>query len=87
MGLSECAEEWWSGADGAWSGSELSPVRDEAAGVVGTAGADEASLRTLSAAIVQRQRSEAERGSLLDRVLAIGTRLHLNRHGLRININ
>lgn len=28
--LVECAEEWWSGAEGAgaWSGDELSPERD-----------------------------------------------------------
>lgn len=60
---------------GAWSGDELSPVRDEAA----ADDSERESLRNLSAAIANRQRSEAEdaeRGSLLDRVLAIGELLY-----------
>ncbi|XP_048479304.1 uncharacterized protein LOC119693644 isoform X2 [Plutella xylostella] len=90
----ECAEEWWSGAENAWSGSELSPVRDEPRDAPGEARdalrderderdedcsvSERESLRNLSAAIANRQRSEAEdveRGSLLDRVLSIDNRL------------
>ncbi|CAG9114726.1 unnamed protein product [Plutella xylostella] len=90
----ECLEEWWSGAENAWSGSELSPVRDEPRDAPGEARdalrddrderdedcsvSERESLRNLSAAIANRQRSEAEdveRGSLLDRVLSIDNRL------------
>ncbi|GBP14494.1 hypothetical protein EVAR_7773_1 [Eumeta japonica] len=77
----EYADDWWSGAEGAgaWSGEELSPVRDEPdAEPESTSVSERESLRNLSAAIVHRQRSEAEdaeRGSLLDRVLVIDNRL------------
>ncbi|XP_014370229.2 uncharacterized protein LOC106720161 [Papilio machaon] len=74
---------------GAWSGEELSPEREscaddrESAEVVegeSASASERESLRTLSAAIAQRQRSEAEaqeaeRGSLLERVLALDARL------------
>ncbi|KAJ8725846.1 hypothetical protein PYW08_004029 [Mythimna loreyi] len=96
----ECAEEWWSGAEGAgaWSGDELSPERDfyvddkdaESASV-----SERESLRTLSAAIAQRQRSEAEaeacdaalegeRGGVLQRALALDARLTRLLHALRL---
>lgn len=77
----DCTEEWWSGAEGAgaWSGEELSPVRDEPpTDGESPSERDSLSLRNLSAAIAHRQRSEAEdaeRGTLLDRVLAIDNRL------------
>ncbi|XP_063822187.1 nucleolin-like [Ostrinia nubilalis] len=83
----ECAEEWWSGAEGAegpaWSGDELSPEREsvdiDADKDPESASASERdSLRNLSAAIAQRHRSEAEdleRGSLLERVLTLDNRL------------
>ncbi|KPJ05075.1 hypothetical protein RR46_04191 [Papilio xuthus] len=74
---------------GVWSGEELSPERESCAddregGEGESASASEReSLRTLSAAIAQRQRSEAEaqeaqeaeRGSLLERVLSLDARL------------
>lgn len=75
------AEEWGAGA---WSGEELSPVRDEVAGagIDGEAGSvsERESLRNLSAAIAHRQRSEAEaeeaeREALLERVLRVDSRL------------
>ncbi|KAM3962989.1 microtubule-binding protein cornetto [Aphomia sociella] len=75
----ECAEEWWSG--GAWSGEELSPERescDDDRDTEAECASERDSLRQLSAAIAQRQRSEAEdgaRGALLDRVLALDERL------------
>ncbi|XP_045785321.1 uncharacterized protein LOC123880936 [Maniola jurtina] len=68
----ECAEEWWSGAEGAgaWSGEELSPERescgdgDKEAEGEGSAESqsmsERDSLRNLSAAIAARQRWEAE---------------------------
>ncbi|CAK1545168.1 unnamed protein product [Leptosia nina] len=77
----ECAEEWWSGA---WSGEELSPERDSFGDIdkdpESGSGSERESLRNLSAAIAQRQRSEAEaeeaaRGSLLDRVVLLDQRL------------
>ncbi|CAH2228998.1 jg900, partial [Pararge aegeria aegeria] len=70
--LLECAEEWWSGAEGAgaWSGEELSPERescgegDKEAEGEGSAESqsmsERDSLRNLSAAIAARQRWEAE---------------------------
>ncbi|XP_072943872.1 uncharacterized protein corn [Epargyreus clarus] len=85
----EYAEEWWSGAEGtgAWSGEELSPERESCGdndkeGESGSV-SERSSLRTLSAAIAARHRSEAEaeageeaaRGALLDRVLALDARL------------
>ncbi|CAB3235046.1 unnamed protein product [Arctia plantaginis] len=86
----ECAEEWWSGAEGAgaWSGDELSPERDfcvdDKEGESASASERE-SLRTLSAAICARQRSEAEaaaadaldaeRGGVLTRALQLDARL------------
>ncbi|PZC81673.1 hypothetical protein B5X24_HaOG212117 [Helicoverpa armigera] len=90
----ECAEEWWSGAEGAgaWSGDELSPERDyytdDKDGESASASERE-SLRTLSAAIAQRQRSEAEetaceaRGGVLARALALDARLSRLLHALR----
>ncbi|XP_052737496.1 uncharacterized protein LOC112044118 isoform X2 [Bicyclus anynana] len=68
----ECAEEWWSGAEGAgaWSGEELSPEREscgdgekEAEGegsAESQSMSERDSLRNLSAAIAARQRWEAE---------------------------
>ncbi|XP_068629775.1 uncharacterized protein corn isoform X3 [Battus philenor] len=97
----ECLEEWWSGAEGcegnegneyagAWSGEELSPEResygDDREGESASASERE-SLRNLSAAIAQRQRSEAEdaeRGSLLERVLALDARLSELLRALRL---
>lgn len=95
----ECAEEWWSGAEGAgaWSGDELSPERDfyldDKDGESASASERE-SLRTLSAAIAQRQRSEAEaeagdaldaeRGAVLSRALALDARLSRLLHALRL---
>ncbi|XP_050559182.1 uncharacterized protein LOC118266793 [Spodoptera frugiperda] len=80
----ECAEEWWSGAEGAgaWSGDELSPERDfyvddkepESASV-----SERESLRALSAAITARQRCEEggarARGAVLQRALWLDARL------------
>ncbi|XP_063620481.1 plectin-like isoform X2 [Cydia splendana] len=82
----ECAEEWWSGAEagGAWSGEELSPER-ESCDPDSTSERD--SLRNLSAAIAQRHRSEAEdaeRGTLLERVLALDNRLSELLRALRL---
>ncbi|XP_061712562.1 uncharacterized protein LOC133521549 isoform X2 [Cydia pomonella] len=84
----ECAEEWWSGAEagGAWSGEELSPERESCEP---ESASERDSLRNLSAAIAQRQRSEAEaedaeRGSLLERVLALDTRLSELLRALRL---
>ncbi|XP_022120450.2 uncharacterized protein LOC110996880 isoform X2 [Pieris rapae] len=77
----ECAEEWWSGA---WSGEELSPERDSFGDIdkdpESNSGSERESLRNLSAAIAQRQRSEAEaeeaaRGCLLDKVVLLDQRL------------
>ncbi|CAH2073420.1 unnamed protein product, partial [Iphiclides podalirius] len=97
----ECLEEWWSGAEGgegnegnecagAWSGEELSPEResygDDRDGESASA-SERDSLRNLSAAIAQRQRSEAEdaeRGSLLERVLALDARLSELLRALRL---
>ncbi|XP_059057044.1 uncharacterized protein LOC131850724 [Achroia grisella] len=77
----EYAEEWWSGAEGAgaWSGEELSPERESCDDdrEDGEWCVERESLRQLSAAIVQRQRSEAEdaeRGALLSRVMALDDR-------------
>ncbi|KAL0842325.1 hypothetical protein ABMA28_014453 [Loxostege sticticalis] len=83
----ECLEEWWSGAEGAegpaWSGDELSPERDSVdidpdKDPESASASERDSLRNLSFAIAQRHRSEAEdleRGSLLERVLALDNRL------------
>ncbi|XP_022819474.1 uncharacterized protein LOC111351669 [Spodoptera litura] len=78
----ECAEEWWSGAEGAgaWSGDELSPERDfyvddkepESASV-----SERESLRALSAAITARRCEETSRarGAVLQRALWLDARL------------
>ncbi|XP_075969868.1 microtubule-binding protein cornetto isoform X2 [Anticarsia gemmatalis] len=95
----ECAEEWWSGAEGAgaWSGDELSPERDfyvEDKDGESASASERESLRTLSAAIAARQRSEAEadacdaldseRGGVLARALALDARLSRLLHALRL---
>ncbi|CAG4988427.1 unnamed protein product [Parnassius apollo] len=97
----ECLEEWWSGAEGcegaegnefagAWSGEELSPEREsygEDREGESASASERESLRNLSAAITQRQRSEAEdaeRGSLLERVLALDARLSELLRALRL---
>ncbi|XP_045445686.1 rootletin [Melitaea cinxia] len=78
----ECAEEWWSGAEGAgaWSGDELSPERESCGDLDKDTESGPKSLRALSAAIAARQRWEAAgeraaRGALLERVLALDARL------------
>ncbi|RVE44428.1 hypothetical protein evm_010905 [Chilo suppressalis] len=79
----ECAEEWWSGAEGAgaWSGDELSPEQESVGDdreAESASASERESLRNLSAAIAQRQRSEAEdaeRGSLVERVVSLDARL------------
>ncbi|XP_013195668.2 nuclease SbcCD subunit C [Amyelois transitella] len=89
----EYAEEWWSGAEGtgAWSADELSPERescpDHDKEPESASASERDSLRLLSAAIAQRQRSEAEdleRGSLLERVLALDNRLSELLRALRL---
>ncbi|XP_049867439.1 uncharacterized protein LOC126367758 [Pectinophora gossypiella] len=89
----EYAEEWWSGAEGAgaWSGDELSPERESCPDVdkdgESASVSERDSLRNLSAAIAHRQRSEAEdaeRGSLLERVLALDNRLSELLRALRL---
>ncbi|XP_047988615.1 uncharacterized protein LOC125228189 isoform X2 [Leguminivora glycinivorella] len=84
----ECAEEWWSGAEagGAWSGEELSPERESCEPDPDST-SERDSLRNLSAAIAQRHRSEAEdaeRGTLLERVLALDNRLSELLRALRL---
>ncbi|XP_053625657.1 nuclease SbcCD subunit C isoform X2 [Plodia interpunctella] len=87
----EYAEEWWSGAEGAgaWSADELSPEREDCDDrePESASASERDSLRLLSAAIAQRQRSEAEdaeRGSLLERVLALDNRLSELLRALRL---